>query len=185
MNNPSRGVGATVGAQIKRRREQRGLTAAELARRSGLGKGSLSSIEAGRGNPTIDTLDAIAFALRIPLTDLLGTEEEVGTIHRPGTERADDEVTRELFRRIGAGQSTEVWRLRMPPSTYMDGVPHSPGTVEHLIVASGRLTAGVTGETVDLSPGDMLSFPGDLPHSYRTDDASADVTVLMVSPHAG
>ena len=63
-------LGAAVGALVRLRREQRGLSAAELARRAGLSKAALSGIEAG-GNPTLDTLDALANALAIPLVDLL------------------------------------------------------------------------------------------------------------------
>lgn len=157
------------------------MTAAELARRADLSKASLSSIESGNGNPTIDTLDALAFALRIPLTDLLGDEEEPGTTLLPGTPTATDEITRELLRRVSAGHSTEIWRLRMPAGTLLEGVPHAPGTVEHLLVASGALRAGPEGEEAELHPGDLLSFDGDGPHSYESGDGPADVTVFIVS----
>lgn len=43
---------AAVGAQIRRRREQRGMSGSELARRAGLSKATLSQLEAGRSNPT-------------------------------------------------------------------------------------------------------------------------------------
>jgi DNA-binding XRE family transcriptional regulator/quercetin dioxygenase-like cupin family protein len=157
------------------------MTAAELARRAEISKASLSSIESGNGNPTIDTLDALAFALRIPLTDLLGDEEERGTILLPGSPAVGNEITRELLRRVSAGHSTEIWRLRMPPRTRMEGVPHSPGTVENLLVASGTLRAGPEGEETDLHAGDLLSFDGDGAHSYETSDEPADVTVFIVS----
>lgn len=175
-------VGAAIGLQVKRRREQRGLTAAELARRAGIGKASLSNIEAGRGNPTIDTLAALAAALHLPLTDLITDPVESGTVYRPSTPRPDGEISRELLRRVSAGHNTEVWRLRMPAHSTMEGIPHASGTTEHLLVASGSLLAGLIGEPVTLRTGDFLSFPGDLPHRYETFDDEADVTVLLVSP---
>jgi transcriptional regulator with XRE-family HTH domain len=179
-------MGAQVGAQVRRHRERRGLTAAELARRSGIGKASLSKIEAGRGNPTIETLYAIAFALRLPISDLLAEDQPLlGPVLQPGTPRRKGEVTRELLQRINAGHNTEIWRLRMPPSTRVEGIPHATGTIEHLLVAAGRLTASAGAESIDLRPGDLLSFRGDSTHRYETALVPADVTVVLVSPTLG
>ncbi len=180
-----RGVSSTaaaVGAQIRRRREQRGMASAELARRAGLSKATLSGLEAGNGNPTIETLDALAIALRIPLTDLLTRDTDPGPVHLPGTELEDGELGRELLRRISSGNGLEIWRLRVPPHQEVNGVPHATGTIEHLLVATGELTAGPTEDPVHLRAGDMLAFAGDAPHVYRTAEAPADVTVVIASP---
>ncbi|MBB3728080.1 helix-turn-helix domain-containing protein [Nonomuraea dietziae] len=179
---PASSAAAAAGAQIQRRRLQRGMSQAELARRTGLSKGTLSQLEAGGGNPTIDTLDAIAVALGIPLTDLLTRQAGPGTHHVPATPAGQDGPTRELLRRISGGHSLELWRLRLPPHTSVDGVPHAPGTVEHLLVASGRLTAGPSDDLRLLQAGDLLAFAGDAPHAYRTDATPADVTVVIASP---
>ncbi|MGP4089577.1 helix-turn-helix domain-containing protein [Streptomyces sp. KR55] len=173
---------AAVGAQIRRRREQRGMSGSELARRAGLSKATLSQLEAGKGNPTIETLDALAIALRIPLTDLLTRDTDPGPVFLASTELAEDEVGRELLRRISSGHSLEIWRLRMPPRTELAGVPHATGTVEHLLVATGRLTAGPTDAPRLLGAGDLLAFAGDAAHIYRTDAEPADVTVVIASP---
>jgi transcriptional regulator with XRE-family HTH domain len=173
---------AAVGAQVRRRREQRGMAAAELARRAGLSKATLSQIEAGNGNPTIETLDAIAVALRIPLTDLLARDTDPGPLHLPGTELGEGELGRELLRRISSGNSLEIWRLRMPAHEEVHGVPHATGTIEHLLIASGELTAGPTDAPVLLTAGDMLAFAGDAPHVYRTTGSTADVTVVIATP---
>lgn len=197
MNPPaprrsSSSTAIAVGAQIRRRREQRGLSSAELARRAGLSKATLSQLEAGRGNPTIETLDALAIALRIPLTDLLARDVDPAPVLLAGTDLAEGEVGRELLRRISSGHSLEIWRLRMPAHTHLDGVPHATNTVEHLLVASGRLRAGPSGEPgnpaaakeelTDLGPGDLLAFAGDAPHSYITEAHTADVVVVIASP---
>ncbi|MFE3450174.1 helix-turn-helix domain-containing protein [Nonomuraea sp. NPDC059194] len=182
---PASGAAAAAGAQVQRRRLQRGMSQAELARRTGLSKATLSQLEAGTGNPTIDTLDAIAVALAIPLTDLLTREGGHGTLHLPATAAAADGPTRELLRRISGGHSLELWRLRLPPHTCVDGVPHAPGTTEHLLVASGRLMAGPADDLRPLGAGDLLAFAGDAPHRYQTDDTPADVTVVIASPAIG
>ncbi|MGI5290367.1 helix-turn-helix domain-containing protein [Nonomuraea polychroma] len=182
---PASSAAAAAGAQIQRLRRQRGMSQAELARRTGLSKATLSQLEAGMGNPTIDTLDAIAVALAVPLTDLLTRTGDPGVVHLPATAAAGDGPTRELLRRISGGHSLEIWRLRLPPETAVDGVPHAPGTTEHLLLASGRLVAGPADDPRGLEPGDMLAFAGDAPHCYRTGDLPADVTVVIASPVAG
>ncbi|MFG2041016.1 helix-turn-helix domain-containing protein [Dactylosporangium sp. NPDC048998] len=179
---PASSTAAAVGAQIRRRREQRGMSSAELARRAGLSKATLSKLEVGHGNPTIETLDALAVALRIPLTDLLARDTDPGPVFMPGTALPDGEVGRELLRRISSGNSLEIWRLRMPPGTELQGVPHANGTIAHLLVAAGHLIAGPSGSPADLHSGDLLAFAGDAPHIYRTGTHPADVTVVIASP---
>jgi len=160
------------------------MSAAELARRAGLSKATLSGLESGRANPTIDTLDAVAVALGIPLTDLLvptaATEPEVV--------RATDVAStpqQEMLRRVSGGHQVEIWRLRLPAHTSYDGVPHAPGTLEHIMVSSGSLSAGPADDPVDLAPGDLVAFPGDAPHTYRTTSVPADATVIIASPVIG
>ncbi|MEY9891082.1 transcriptional regulator with XRE-family HTH domain [Catenulispora sp. MAP5-51] len=182
---PASSTAAAIGAQIRRRREQRGMSSAELARRAGLSKATLSQLEAGKGNPTIETLDALAVALLIPLTDLLTRDTDPGPVLVPGTDLAEGEVGRELLRRISSGHSLEIWRLRVPPHTELDGVPHATGTIEHLLISGGWLTAGPADAPTQLRRGDLFAFAGDAPHVYRTGAQAADVTVVIASPIVG
>ncbi|WP_218024862.1 hypothetical protein [Nocardia pseudovaccinii] len=97
------------------------------------------------------------------MTDLLTRDTDPGPVFLAGTEICEGEVGRELLRRISSGNSLEIWRLRMPAHTDLAGVPHANRTVEHLLVASGRLTAGPTDDLRLLGPGDLLAFTGDAP----------------------
>lgn len=60
-----------LGQRLRLLRSERGVTATELARASGVGKATLSKLETGQGNPTVETLGALAAALQLPLGDLL------------------------------------------------------------------------------------------------------------------
>ena len=51
--------------------------------------------------------------------------------------------------------------------------------IEHVLLTEGRLRAGPTDATVDLDAGDVLRFPGDVPHSYEALDGAARAIVLM------
>jgi transcriptional regulator with XRE-family HTH domain len=67
----------TVGQRIKRFREERGLTASELAERAGVAKSYLSTLEHDEDGksarrPSADTLYRIADVLGVAMSDLLG-----------------------------------------------------------------------------------------------------------------
>ena len=51
--------------------------------------------------------------------------------------------------------------------------------IEHLLLTEGRLRAGPTGATAELDTGDVLRFPGDVPHEYAAIDGAARAIVLM------
>jgi transcriptional regulator with XRE-family HTH domain len=69
-SRPQARPSVALGAAVRRTRLGR-FTLAQLAERSGVSVGLLSLIERGRGNPSINTLAAIADALDISLPDLV------------------------------------------------------------------------------------------------------------------
>jgi transcriptional regulator with XRE-family HTH domain len=54
-----------VAARIKRLREQRGLTQAQLAAKAGISRAYLARIETARHHLTVPTLERLAKALRV------------------------------------------------------------------------------------------------------------------------
>lgn len=59
-----------VGANIRRRRLERGLSQETLAAESGIASSFLSQIENGKRSPTITTLDILAKTLNIDIVEL-------------------------------------------------------------------------------------------------------------------
>jgi transcriptional regulator with XRE-family HTH domain len=62
----------TIGQRLRARRVELGRTLAEVAEQSGLSLPYVSNLERGRGNPTLEALEALAGALGVPLSGLLG-----------------------------------------------------------------------------------------------------------------
>lgn len=56
-----------LGEQVRRLREERGISQAELARRMGTGQPAIARLEAGGVTPTIDTLERVGRALGVEL----------------------------------------------------------------------------------------------------------------------
>src|SRR5437763_14041072 len=60
-----------IAASLRRERTRTGLSLAELARRAGLAKSTLSQLESGTGNPSIETLWSLGVALGVPFSRLV------------------------------------------------------------------------------------------------------------------
>ncbi|TVL91416.1 helix-turn-helix domain-containing protein [Streptomyces sp. SAJ15] len=178
------GVGVTVGAQVRRLREFRGLSVAELARLSGVSRATLSLIESGRGNPTIETVSAVAVALRLPLGDLLVDPTPQSPVLRRGT-GAPEVSKQELLDRVGAGGLSEIWRLRIAQAgRRIDSPPHSRGTMERILVLGGVLRLGPVERPVVLGSGDFVFFAADVPHFYEAAEDDVDAVIVMTYPAA-
>jgi transcriptional regulator with XRE-family HTH domain len=67
-----------VGARIKNKREEAGLTLEEVSARTGISISSLSRLENGIYQLTVPQLEALATALRCSSTNLLTTHTEGG-----------------------------------------------------------------------------------------------------------
>lgn len=143
----------------------------ELARRSGLSKQTLSKIEQGIGNPTVETLALLGAALDVSLRRLLtewGTPVYVQRVSEGEWLESMNRAERMLDETYGSGYvRTLVLRLerdRQQSSATLE--PHAPGTLHHLYVITGKLRTGPISDPVDLAAGDFVRFPGDVPHCY-------------------
>jgi len=56
--------------RIKKLLKEKGLTLSELSEQIGMKSANLSAALSKKGNPTIDTLERIALALNVPITEL-------------------------------------------------------------------------------------------------------------------
>lgn len=65
-----------VGRNVKRVRQEKGLTQEQLAERSGFSQQYISGLEQGRRNPTVVTLYELALALGVDHLELLRDGED-------------------------------------------------------------------------------------------------------------
>ena len=69
--------GVSIGERLREEREQKGMSARMLAKKSGVSHSYISHLEAGQyGNPGIERLGMLADALEVPLSALTGRMEE-------------------------------------------------------------------------------------------------------------
>ncbi|MFJ6737561.1 helix-turn-helix domain-containing protein [Streptomyces sp. NPDC091279] len=180
---------AVVARNVRLLREQRALSLAELARQAGLAKQTLSNLEQGTGNPTVDTLFAIAAALGVPVTRLVAGREQVMTVQHGEDvvwEQHGGYESRALDHVYGSGViENYVVRIgRKLRGANAPSDPHPVGTLEHLYVISGRVRVGPVDGPVELAAGDFVRYPGDQPHVYESLDGESLVHIVVSVPRA-
>ncbi|GAA3552493.1 XRE family transcriptional regulator [Microlunatus spumicola] len=164
-----------LGNRLRELRGERGLSLSALAATAGIGKGSLSEIEAGQRNPTLATLYALAAPLAVPLATLLAGE--------PGTEVSADGLTATLLSTETAADGTvvEIYRLAFRPGADRRSPAHGPGVREHVLVTVGRLEVHHRDGTAVLVAGESLSFSSADAHRYRALDGKGCSAVLVIT----
>jgi transcriptional regulator with XRE-family HTH domain len=177
----------TIAANVRRLRAARGLSAAALARASGVARATLAELEAGRGNPTVETLYGLASVLGVTLADLLVAAEApaVQVVRAGEGPRVSGPVLEARLLRQGAVERArlEVYELHVHPGRPRRADPHQAGVVEQLLVHAGRLRTGPEQEPVELGPGDFVTFDGSVAHLYEAlSDERVSATLVMVSP---
>lgn len=168
-------LSSRIGATVRARRLERGLSLSDLARRAGLSRTILTRIEAGVGNPSVETLWHLHRALEVPLAELLGGGEDDGASARVRTIparsgetlRADSGMRAWYVHAEVRPHRSEVYELELPAGVEQVSGPHLAGTQELVTCLRGRIRVGPDGAAADLRPGDAVWFAADVPHRYR------------------
>ncbi|WP_340377847.1 XRE family transcriptional regulator [Streptomyces sp. SS7] len=174
-----------VARNVRLLREQRGLSLAELARQAGLAKQTLSKLERGAGNPTVDTLFSISTALGVPVTRLVSERDQVMTVQRSADgvwDEHDGYAARALDHVYGSGV-IENYVVHIKGGAGRSE-SHPVGTLEHLYVISGRVRVGPVDSPVELSAGDFVRYPGDRAHVYESLEGESLVHIVVSVPRA-
>jgi transcriptional regulator with XRE-family HTH domain len=169
-----------VGDNLRRLRAQKGQSLSELARSSGVAKATLSALEGGRGNPTLETMSAIAAALQLPMGDLITAADPAPVQVVRSDEGTDIPGTANdlrLIARFTPGGTVEVYEASWPRRSTRNAGGHGPGTREHVFVTRGGLKVGPLGREVGLAGGDYATFAADAPHLY---EARANTRALLL-----
>lgn len=160
-----------IAASLRRERTRAGLSLSELAKRAGIAKSTLSQLEAASGNPSMETIWALAVALGVPFSTLVEPPAAPVRVIRAGEgPMVHSEQSSYLATLLSAsppGARRDIYAVTLEPGTVRDSEPHIPGTVEHIVVSAGRVQAGPRGESVELGPGDYMTYRGDVPHAYE------------------
>jgi transcriptional regulator with XRE-family HTH domain len=169
-------AGATTAKHLARNlvslRHTRALTQDGLAKQAAVPRSTIANLESGEGNPSLSVLVKVANALGVPIDELLASPR--AKVRRW---KADEVASKSKGRGVTIralvpepvpDSMLEV--MDFAPGAVMGGTPHLPGTREFFTCLEGRVRLLVAGEVYALDAGDVLAFPGNLPHSYQNAD---------------
>jgi transcriptional regulator with XRE-family HTH domain len=167
-------VAAHLARNLVALRHVRNLTQGALAKAAGVPRSTISNLESSSGNPSLTVLVKVASALGVPLDELLASPRA-----KVRKWTRDELASPERGRGVTIANADSGARAR--GVAQRDGVRAGrvdarlaalPGTREFFTCLAGAVTIFVAGERFDLAVGDVLAFPGNVPHSYKNPDAS-------------
>ncbi len=179
-----RSIGARISLNLRRVRHERYVSLGELSRTSGISKGTLSALESGTGNPTVDTLGALADALGVTVEALISPDGSRARVMRSdeGEWVEGSAVGLRLVDRLLARGMVDMYEATFAAGVRRESEGHAPGVLEHLLVTSGRLLAGPITNVAELGVGDRITFAGDVPHVYEA--AGGDTRAVLLISYA-
>lgn len=165
---PSTGAGRPdVGGEVRRWRQTRALTLAQVGERSGLNVGYMSQIENGKAVPSLDALVAIAAALDVPVAWLL-----LDSAPAPRVVRASERPRRAGLKggsmeEVDGGTARDVRILEatVPPGA-STGV-HAHTGDEHHVILAGRWRMSQGDHVIEAGPGDYVAWDPTIPHDVE------------------
>lgn len=139
-----------VGAEVRRRRKEQGLTVQQLADAADVSRRMLTSIEQGQANPSLVTIDRIARALGSDFATLATeSRSEPVAVNPPGSAAGVWESARGSRASLQVATSlqpaAELWDWVLEPGDRYDASPDAAGSEELFFVLKGALTLEVAG----------------------------------------
>jgi transcriptional regulator with XRE-family HTH domain len=173
-----------VGRRLRQLRQERRLSLSALARLSGVGKATLSELESGQRNPTLETLYALATALGVPLSSVL--TDPLSPVPGSRAVASGEAVTAVLTERHeDAAAVTEVFRIRIRAGAVQTSAAHLPGTEEHLYVLSGTALVGDPDRPRTAGPGEHARWSAETPHLYSAPHGEVEAVLFVRYPLRG
>ncbi|MQA09576.1 MAG: helix-turn-helix domain-containing protein [Pseudonocardiaceae bacterium] len=172
-----------IAESLQRERRRAGLSLTEVAKRAGVAKSTLSQLEAGTGNPSVETLWALGVALDVPFSRLVERPGPRVQIIRAGEGPVlPSDHARFTGTLLSSGRPNtrrDLYLVTVEPGATRHAEPHIAGSIEHVVVSTGNLRCGPCQEPIVLAPGDYANFPGDEPHVYEALEPGTTAVLVM------
>ena len=162
-----------VGPRLRAARQSRGWTLDDVASRAGLSASTLSRLESGKRQASLELLVPVTRVLGIRIDDLLPAETADPRVRR-AVERRDGMVIAPLTLEHAP---VKTYKITYAPSREVPA-PRVHDGYEWLYVLSGRVLLVLDGTEHRIERGEAAEFDTRLPHSIR---ASADGPAEVIS----
>jgi transcriptional regulator with XRE-family HTH domain len=181
MDDPDQ-VAGHLARNLSALRHVRGLTQDTLAKAAGVPRSTIANLESGEGNPSLAVLVKVASALGAPIDELLGAPRarvrKWASADIAVQQTGGGVSLRPLVPEPAPGELLNI--MEFQPGANMRGTPHLPGTREYFTCLEGRVVIFVTGDRHELEAGEVLAFPGNVPHAYQNASKTAPARGISV-----
>ncbi len=149
-----------IGPRLRAARHERGFTLDDLAARAGLSASTLSRLESGKRQASLELLVPLTRHLGIRIDDLVPDEQPDPRVRRPATTR-DGLVVAPLTRE---SSPVQTYKVTYPPTDAAPARRVHDG-FEWFYVLSGRIRLALADQEVVLGRGEAAEFDTRVPHS--------------------
>lgn len=157
-----------LGAAIRKRRKQAGMTLQALCDASGVSVGYLSQVERDNATPSLGTLAQIADALGVALEYFIATPKPSDGLTRAGQRPqfalAHSSLTYESLASEFPGSELSSYILHVPPGYVSETVSHEGE--EMVFVLEGEIEQTLDGQSFRMKAGDCLHYSGQTAHAW-------------------
>lgn len=173
-----------LAGNVRRLRKGARLTQAQLAEAAGLPRATVAALEQPDANPGLQVLLAVSQVLGVGLDELVSPPPAHRYYKVPHTEHRQNRSPDGLFRATMvsplASRGVQIQSVHMDPGCKYQGQPHPAGSQEFFYVLEGEATLVIDHDAVLVAAGDLVQFPGQLPHMYRNLHDRQPVSALSV-----
>lgn len=165
-----------VGARLRAARQARDWTLEDLAPRAGMSVSTLSRLESGKRQATLEVLVPLTRMLGIRLDDLVA-EPADPRVRRPSTTR-HGQIVAPLTRE---DSPVQTYKVTFPPVETAPVARVHDG-FEWFYVLSGRVRLVLGDQVLELAPGEAVEFDTRTPHSISGAGGTPAEVVSIFSP---
>jgi transcriptional regulator with XRE-family HTH domain len=154
-----------LGAYIKAKRKELGLSLRDLAATTGLSATFLSNFERGVANPTLESLRKVANALNTPILYMTnngpqGANPVIRHEHRRHLNLLNGQIRYEILTPT-LNKKMVLFEARvLPEQGNIVAGPLPEPTEECLVMLSGQISISISGQNYELEAGDSIYFEG-------------------------
>lgn len=177
-----------VGVNIKRGREERGITLRQFARKLGLSASFISQVETGKASPSIATLKSIADELQTTVGNLIGEQQEA--VASPIVRESDRKYLNQLSKGIDLflltspdpNKQMEPLLFRLDRNASAGKALYKHFGQEFVMVIKGSIELTLNDKVYVLNKGDSIYFNSNMPHTFKNIGKEKAEAIWVVTP---
>ncbi|MFA6282113.1 MAG: XRE family transcriptional regulator [Candidatus Omnitrophota bacterium] len=177
-----------VGINIKRSREDQGLTVRALAKKLGISPSFLSQIENGKGSPSLVTLKNISDALSTTIGSLVGEDQKkddnpvVRSSERKHVQELSKGINLYLLTSREPNKQMEPLLFKLKEGATSGAKSYKHFGQEFVLVLKGAIEVSLNDMVYILKKGDSIYFNSTIPHAFKNIGREEAEAVWVITP---